>query len=179
MTCLSSCSIPRILIPLVNAIWSSIAVTDPLRARQPFKCTSMDPLSALSIAGNVIQFLDFSTKLFKEAREIYHSSSGTSSGVRTLGTISEQLATLRKSFTAEDLKSLDLKEMAVQCNGVADEMRALVDRVTLKKPGGDGYWASFALALRTVLSKGQIQNLERRLDKLQKQLGLQMQKLVL
>lgn len=139
----------------------------------------MDPLSALSIAGNVIQFLDFTTKLFKEAREIYHSASGASGSVRTLGTISAQLATLGKSFTPEDLKSLDLKDVAIQCNGVAKELQALVDRLTLKKPSGDGYWASFTLALRTVLSKGQIQAFERRLDKLQKQLGLQMQKLVL
>lgn len=139
----------------------------------------MDPLSALSIAGNVIQFLDFTTKLFKEAREIYHSASGASGSVRTLGTISAQLATLGKSFTPEDLKSLDLKDVAIQCSSVAKELQALVDRLTLKKPSGDGYWASFTLALRTVLSKGQIQAFERRLDKLQKQLGLQMQKLVL
>lgn len=95
---------------------------------------SMDPLSALSIVGNLIQFVDFSSKLFKESRKIYYSATGASSEIRTLGSVSVQLAALSKSFTEEDLKSLNLKDVAIQCHGVAKELQVLVDRLKLKTP---------------------------------------------
>lgn len=139
----------------------------------------MDPLSALGIAGNVIQFLDFATKLFKESREISHSASGASKNVSSLAEISAQLSTLSNSFTAADLQSLGLKDVASQCDGVAKELQTLVKRLTLTSPEKDGHWANFALALKTVLNKRQIQDLEGRVDSVQLRLGLQMQKLVL
>jgi hypothetical protein len=37
----------------------------------------MDPLNALSLAGNVIQFVDFGSKLLKGAGELYRSPSGS------------------------------------------------------------------------------------------------------
>ena len=36
----------------------------------------MDPLTALSLAGTVVQFVDFGIKLFSEGRQLYHSISG-------------------------------------------------------------------------------------------------------
>jgi hypothetical protein len=36
----------------------------------------MDPLSALSLAGTIVQFVDFGCKLFTEGRELYKSSTG-------------------------------------------------------------------------------------------------------
>lgn len=139
----------------------------------------MDPLTALSIAGNVIQFLDFATKLFKESRDISHSASGASECVTSLAEISTQLSILSNSFTSTELQSLGLKDVASQCDGVAKELQSLVERLTLAKPSKDGYWASFTLALKTLLNKRQIRDLERRVDSAQLRLGVQMQKLAL
>jgi hypothetical protein len=36
----------------------------------------MDPLTALSVAGSVVQFADFGMKLFAEGRELYKSTRG-------------------------------------------------------------------------------------------------------
>lgn len=138
----------------------------------------MDPLLALSLAGNVIQFLEFANKLFKESREVYHSASGSSGSVLSLATISAELSTLNKSFSAEDLQSLGMQNVAGECDVIAQELQSLVDQLTLKKPKHN-YWASFALALQTVLRKGEIQDLQRRLDRIQLRFGVQMQKLVL
>lgn len=138
----------------------------------------MDPLLALSLAGNVIQFLEFANKLFKESREVYHSASGSSGSVLSLATISAELSTLNKSFSAEDLQSLGMRNVAGECDVIAQELQSLVDQLTLKKPKHN-YWASFALALQTVLRKGEIQVLQRRLDRIQLRFGVQMQKLVL
>jgi hypothetical protein len=38
----------------------------------------LDPLTALSLAGNIIQFVDFATKLFIKGREIYNPAEGLS-----------------------------------------------------------------------------------------------------
>jgi hypothetical protein len=47
-------------------------------ARRPYfqLYDAMEPLTALSLAGTIVQFVDFGTKLFSESREIYQSSSG-------------------------------------------------------------------------------------------------------
>lgn len=37
----------------------------------------MDPLTALSLAGNIIQFVDFGGRLLGGAGEIYHSAEGS------------------------------------------------------------------------------------------------------
>lgn len=36
----------------------------------------MDPLSALSLAGNVVQFVHFGRKLLSDSRQLYSSSAG-------------------------------------------------------------------------------------------------------
>lgn len=37
----------------------------------------LDPLTALSLTGNLIQFIDFSNKLVSKSREIYRAADGT------------------------------------------------------------------------------------------------------
>jgi hypothetical protein len=37
----------------------------------------MDPLTALSLAGTIVQFVDFGSRLFTDSREFYKSTTGT------------------------------------------------------------------------------------------------------
>jgi hypothetical protein len=46
-------------------------------SRVDFSITAMDPLSALSLAGTVVQFVEFGGKLLKEGRELYRSTTGS------------------------------------------------------------------------------------------------------
>jgi hypothetical protein len=41
------------------------------------RIAGMDPLTAISFAGTVVQFVDFGTKIVKSSREIYKSISGS------------------------------------------------------------------------------------------------------
>src|SRR6187402_1695249 len=36
----------------------------------------MDPLSALSLAGTIVQFVDFTSKMLSDSRQLYQSTSG-------------------------------------------------------------------------------------------------------
>jgi hypothetical protein len=51
----------------------------------------LDPLTALSLASSVIQFVDFGIKLFRSGRELYGSSNGSSVGNQDLDTIAKDL----------------------------------------------------------------------------------------
>jgi hypothetical protein len=65
----------------------------------------MDPLSALSLAGTVVQFVDFGCKLLAEGRQIYQSSSGRLNTNEEIELITNDLQTLvkklRDSFAAQ------------------------------------------------------------------------------
>jgi hypothetical protein len=57
----------------------------------------MDPMTALSLAGTIVQFVDFGTKLLKDGRELYKSGSGAL-------TVNEEL-----ELTTNDLRALITK----------------------------------------------------------------------
>ena len=57
----------------------------------------MDPLSALSVAAAVIQFVDFGQRLFVGTWSIYRSSSGESVVLEDLSTVSRDLEQLSTS----------------------------------------------------------------------------------
>ncbi len=54
----------------------------------------MDPLTALSLAGTIVQFVDFGCKLLAKGRELYKSSTGVL-------TVNEEL-----ELTTTDLRAL-------------------------------------------------------------------------
>jgi hypothetical protein len=66
----------------------------------------MDPLSALSLAGTVVQCVDFGCKLLSEGRELYHSSSGKLDSNNEIEIITTDLLCLvrklRDSFLPSD-----------------------------------------------------------------------------
>ena len=54
----------------------------------------MDPITALSVAGNVVQFVSFSSDLFSKGFEIYKSTAGTLSTYEQLELITIDLCSL-------------------------------------------------------------------------------------
>lgn len=54
----------------------------------------MEPLSALSLAGTIIQFVDFGSKLFSQGCELYESSSGRLSANQELELVLSDLRAL-------------------------------------------------------------------------------------
>jgi len=53
--------------------------------------TQMDPFSAIGLAGNIVQFVDFGCKLFSQTREIYSSATGASRQIDDADTIARVL----------------------------------------------------------------------------------------
>src|SRR5271168_879473 len=106
----------------------------------------MDPLSALSLAGNIVQFIDFGSKLLSGARELYKSPSGTLAAHHELELVTTDLSALvvklRQSFDQGDgIESAD-QDAAIQrgsfeqiCDEavkVAEELVQRLDKLKVK-----------------------------------------------
>lgn len=64
----------------------------------------MDPMTALSIAAAVVQFVDFSTSLLSRAQEAYKSASGQTKDVVQLNAVIDDLSHFSKTIQGESNK---------------------------------------------------------------------------
>lgn len=96
----------------------------------------MDPLSSLSVASSAIQIFEFSSKLWKEIRELHRSQNGTTRKQETILADAARLRSLNSGL-CELLKPVNLKrspttteESVVSlCNECGDAAKELVDAI--------------------------------------------------
>lgn len=130
---------------------------------------AVDPLTCLALAGNIIQFIDFTWKLLSESRAIYHSTTGSSDDHVVLGSIVRALHPLVANLTISTTASDQLKEIATTCQEISAKLLKAVD--TLEVEGQNNRWKSFVLALKSVWKKDQITQLTVQLEMAQRQLN--------
>src|ERR1700753_4203617 len=93
----------------------------------------LDPLSAIGLAANILQFIDFSCGVIVDAKEIYRSASGSTSAHVELQSITESFARLSSTFALAKAPSADsqstsltaeqeIRELAASCKVIADEL---------------------------------------------------------
>ncbi|KAK4552316.1 hypothetical protein LTR86_010487 [Recurvomyces mirabilis] len=140
----------------------------------------MDPLTGVSLAGTIIQFLDFGAKVVSTSVEIGRSKSGATATHEDLhaATIDLKLIldhlknsieqkSIHHSLTADDYAELRL---AKQCHVVAVELRDLLKR--LNNSDKHSKWQSLYHGLLVVCKKEQVAQLECRLGQLRQELVL-------
>lgn len=131
----------------------------------------LDPVTALGVAGNVVQFVDFGIKLISKGKEIYKSTDGILADHAEQAAISSRLAELSKrlsdsvsaSATRKKLSPAEvaLREVTIECKEVADDFSKAINK--LKVTGNHRGWKSFRQALKSVWKK---EGIEKRLTKL-------------
>lgn len=146
----------------------------------------LDPLTALSLACNVVQFVDYGIKLVSEGAELYKAGSIANHDelelvINDLTRLTKDLAATQSgwstSATAKRALSNDetaLRGLAASCKEIGEELLTLLDSLKVRKSGKvleDGI-QSFRIALRSARKKGQIQNVENRLKRIQEQLSI-------
>ena len=90
--------------------------------------TGLEALTALGLASNIIQFVDFSTKLCARIKEIYASSSGLPKELENqAGQLSSLLGTL-KELSQQPRSSTLTYEVWERCNSEAQEISSLLKR---------------------------------------------------
>lgn len=140
----------------------------------------MDPFVAAGLAGNVVTFVDFSAKLLSRSQQLYASASGAVEENDELESLAKNLRDFAErirqqptgtSPTYHSSSDLDwetvLNNLAQQCIQVADQLLELLDSIKVK---GDGRIRSSVQALKSLWKQEHIDSLQRRLERISKQL---------
>ena len=131
----------------------------------------MDPITAVSLAGTVIQFVDFTGKVISKSTEFYRSGRGEFAehdDIETTAADLTKLNTQLKQTTAVD--DPDLQALCQACGDVADQLLAALAKVKVNGKGQK--WQSLRKALRSIWSKEEIGQLEQRLASFRSELNL-------
>ncbi|CZR63095.1 uncharacterized protein PAC_12992 [Phialocephala subalpina] len=141
----------------------------------------MDPLSALSVAGTIIQFVDFGTKLLTSSVQLYKSSRGSLKAHEELELIVADLQsvivklrgtdTLVAGHTVEEASSLVREDDDQQQSfmKICDEATRIADELLMRlnalrvKDGKNRVWQCLKTAVREAWTKSEIDSLMERL----------------
>ncbi|KAJ2996916.1 hypothetical protein NUW58_g812 [Xylaria curta] len=140
----------------------------------------MDPLSALGVAGNIVQFVEFACKLISSTQKIYRSSSTTSESSSYIDGIHERLVsfeaqlsrqgTTRSQVTPTRLVSAHsdaLDDLLKKCKQECIVLLGLTSKIKAKTNTGGRLWASFRKAILEVWHDDEISKLQSRLQEYQ------------
>jgi hypothetical protein len=132
----------------------------------------MDPLSTIGLVGNIVQFVDFGSKLISKSVELYRSTEGALDENLDTETATNHLKDLNEKLKngAKSTGDTTLKDLCEACDKVARELLEALDKVKVK--GKHEKWKSIRKALRSVWSKEHIEELEQRLARLRAELNL-------
>jgi hypothetical protein len=140
----------------------------------------LETFAALSLTANIVQFIDFSSKLFSKAREVHKSTNGASkehadleSATKSLKRLILDLSSSSKSVATAENTSSDENELiflAKDCNKVADGLLGLLEKV--RGSGRRGKWESFLQAARSIWKEGEIDSTREKLDQFRTRMTL-------
>lgn len=134
----------------------------------------LDPFTALSLAGNVVQFVELGCNLAAKAHDVYTSPSGASKEslemeavtTRLLGTVhdlDEHLNALDRTTTPESVSvsTQRLIEIANACRLIAKDILRRLEALKVRDPSS--VWCSVRQAFKTIWSKDELDALMKRL----------------
>lgn len=131
----------------------------------------MEVLAAVSLAGNILQFIDFAGEVLTKCWKIYRSESSATEQneeqeviTRDLKALSSRLQCLRST----DPSDPTMEKLCSQCNAVADELLAMLE--SFKTKGKRTTLQSLEKSLKSTWSKDKVIQLKKRLDEFRQEL---------
>ena len=139
---------------------------------------AMDPLTALGLASNVIQVVEFSIQLVSKGVEIYKDGSlaenvDAEEITQSLKGLNGKLQrSVQDSRCGGSLSEADqsLMGLCANCERTTNELLAMFDRI--KVTGKHRRWKSARLALKSIVKKDELELLARRLDTYRSEINL-------
>jgi hypothetical protein len=133
----------------------------------------MDPFSAISLAGTIVQFLDFTSKILSQSQQIRKSVDGAVVGHADIELLTKDLLDLHQRLrmplrpagatTVLTREESQLGTLCENCDDVARELLSALDN--LKIQGDKTKWKSIRKALKSVWNANHLTTLEGRLAK--------------
>lgn len=126
----------------------------------------MDPLTCLSIAGNVVQFIDFSFKIYSDTRQLYEDGrlqvhEQTQKAAEDLSKFSKSLSqsSRRQQIIGQATENdIQLGAICQECTKLADEMVARLRKFDVSKK--DNVLKSVCQVLRSMWSSDELAKTE-------------------
>ncbi|OCL11066.1 hypothetical protein AOQ84DRAFT_387090 [Glonium stellatum] len=138
----------------------------------------LEAFAAIGLASNVVQFVDFSSKLVKESSHLYHSCSGASDdnlkleeAIRHLETLSGTLTTPHATAGNVLYQDNSISELALMCKKEATRLITALEELKVTD-GPHRKWRSIRQALRSVWRQDGIKRFGKRLSHFQNVLTL-------
>lgn len=107
----------------------------------------LDPLTALALAGNIMQFVEFSGKIISGSSELFQSSSGVLKSNEALEAITKDLVAMTSKLGQLDLDDQShllieedqaLQDLCRSCTSVADELLLRLNKLKVPTSIGQG-----------------------------------------
>lgn len=133
----------------------------------------MDPLTAVGLASSVVQFASFAHEIVSIGKEIYKSATGSRQESVEVGIMLEDLAKLHQSLRYEwkshrTPEEATLFSLVEQCEPIYKELQKVLKSVVVQ--GSRLKWRSLCAAVKLVWKEGEINDLEKRLQRMQRQI---------
>ncbi|KAG4436838.1 hypothetical protein IFR05_007687 [Cadophora sp. M221] len=125
----------------------------------------MDPITALALTGNILQFIDFGLKATSKARDIYLSADGVTAENADLEALIVDIAAVTTKLAASSANTSgndSLDEICRRCTASAKDLIAALQK--LKMDGQKGKWKSARKGLKAVWGKKKVDELQGRLE---------------
>jgi hypothetical protein len=135
----------------------------------------MDPLSAVGLACSIVQFVSFAHEIVSLGKEVYKSPTGVRQESAEIEAMLKDLSQLHQSLRWEwgldpgrrSQEEQTLFILVEQCEPIYKELQKVLQNLAVK--GSHRKWESFCLSVKLIWKEGKINDLERRLHRLQRQ----------
>lgn len=128
----------------------------------------LDPLTALGLAANIVQFIEFCDNLSVKAYEIYKATEGLTKDhehhqnlVQSLAELSGRLKLDLSPTASPSANDQALQDLAQKCEKEANDLLSLLK--SLAVPGDSSVWRSTQQAFRGLRKNDKIKSLSGRL----------------
>lgn len=126
----------------------------------------MDPLTAVSLAATIVQFVDFTSKIVSKGYRLYKSSALTDEykKLEDVTLTLHNLTTRLKCSNTNDLDSLssdekEIAELAVRCTELGEELLERLNALKVSRDARYRQWKSFRNALKLVWTKEKLDDM--------------------
>lgn len=137
----------------------------------------MDPLTALSLTGNIFTSIDTSYKVISGANEVLYTSNGLTPENERLGVLVEDLNVVTQDLVtdipARTENEKQLCALAAKCHALSGEIYQILRR--LKVGGKKSKWEGLVVKWHSMRKEREIDSIERRLNGYRSQILIRLQ----
>ncbi|KAL5340071.1 hypothetical protein BJX70DRAFT_397086 [Aspergillus crustosus] len=126
----------------------------------------MDPLTAIGLAGNILQFIDYSYQVISGVNKVCSSATGMTPENESLSVLVEDLnavtRTLITNVPAKTENERQLCALAANCHALSEDLGQILRR--LKVENKNSKWEGLVVKWHSMRKEKQIDAIERRLN---------------